>query len=139
MSRRLSFGAWLLMATAFAAHAANTPDSCRVLTRHGQNTEAKTCYESLTHSNSAYVRAEGFWGLKEYDQANQDFRTATAVPNADPMYKVRWGMLLHERFNNSDAVGLFQEALQRDPKNAHAYLGLALVSADGFDGKASDY
>ena len=29
--------------------------------------------------------------------------------------KVRWGMLLHERFKNKDAVGLFQEALQRDP------------------------
>ena len=48
-------------------------------------------------------------------------------------------MLLHQRFNNTDAVGLFQEALQKDPKNAQAYLGLAIVSADGFDGKATDY
>jgi tetratricopeptide (TPR) repeat protein len=45
-------------------------------------------------------------------------------------------MLLHERFNNTDAEQLFKEALQRDPKNAQAYLGLALVSADGFDSKA---
>jgi tetratricopeptide (TPR) repeat protein len=48
-------------------------------------------------------------------------------------------MLLHQRFNNTDAVGLFQEALQKDPKNAQAYLGLAIVSADGFDGKATEY
>jgi tetratricopeptide (TPR) repeat protein len=48
-------------------------------------------------------------------------------------------MLLHQRFNNNDAVGLFKEALQRDPKNAQAYLGLAIVSADGFDGKAEEY
>ena len=48
-------------------------------------------------------------------------------------------MLLHQRFNNTDAVNLFQEALQKDPKNAQAYLGLAIVSADGFDGKATDY
>jgi len=48
-------------------------------------------------------------------------------------------MLLHERFNNTDAEGLFKEALQRDPKNARAYLGLALVSADGFDSKAIDW
>ena len=48
-------------------------------------------------------------------------------------------MLLHERFNNKDAVDLFQEALKKDPKNAQAYLGLAIVSADGFDGKATDY
>ena len=55
------------------------------------------------------------------------------------MYRVRWGRLLHERFNNTDAEDLFKEALERDPKNAQAYLGLALVSADGFDSKALDY
>ena len=45
-------------------------------------------------------------------------------------------MLLHERFNNKDAVELFNEALQQDPKNAQAIYGLAMVSADGFDDKA---
>ena len=85
------------------------------------------------------MRAEGYWGLEQYDQANEEFRIATAAPDSDPLYKVRWGMLLHERFNNTDAVGLFQEALQKDPKNAQAYLGLAIVSADGFDGKATEY
>ncbi len=90
-------------------------------------------------TDSAYLRAEGYWGLEQYDQANEEFRIATAQPDSDPLYKVRWGMLLHQRFNNTDAVGLFQEALQKDPKNAQAYLGLAIVSADGFDGKATDY
>ena len=47
--------------------------------------------------------------------------------------------MLHERFNNPDAKDLFKEALQRDPKNAQAYLGLALVSADGFDNGAIEY
>ena len=42
------------------------------------------------------------------------------------MYRVRWGMLLHERFNNADAVGLFKEALQQDPNSAQAYLGWRL-------------
>src|SRR6202020_753561 len=72
-------------------------------------------------------------------QANEEFRIATAADNGNAFYKVRWGMLLHQRFNNNDAVGLFKEALKRDPKNAQAYLGLAIVSADGFDGKATDY
>ena len=49
---------------------------------------------------------------------------------------MRWGRLFHERFNNKDAADLFQEALERDPKNAQAFLGFALVSADGFDNKA---
>ena len=47
-------------------------------------------------------------------------------------------MLLHERFNNKEAVELFNEALEQDPKNAQAYLGLAMVSADGFDEQGSE-
>jgi tetratricopeptide (TPR) repeat protein len=119
--------------------AANSPDTCHALSKHGQQAEAKSCYESLVRSDSAYFRAEGYWGLEQYDQANEQFRIATASPDSDPLYKVRWGRLFHERFNNTDAAALFQEALKKDPKNAQAYLGLAIVSADGFDGKAEEY
>src|ERR1700712_3305794 len=109
-----------------------TPESCRALRKHGKKAEAQSCFESLVRSSSPYDRAEGYWGLEQYDQANEQFRLAAASPGGDPQVKVRWDMLLHERFNNKDAVGLFQEALQRDPNNARAYLGLAIVSADGF-------
>ncbi len=86
-----------------------------------------------------YLRAEGDWGLKMYDEANGEFRTAVAQTPGNAMYRVRWGRLLHERFNNSDAEDLFNEALKIDPNNAPAYVGLALVSADGFDDKAVEY
>jgi tetratricopeptide (TPR) repeat protein len=129
----------LALASLSYGHAANSPDACHTLSKHGQQTEAKACYESLVRTNSAYYRAEGYWGLEEWDQANEQFRIATAPPDSDALYKVRWGMLLHERFNNKDAVDLFQEALKKDPRDAQAYLGLAIVSADGFDGKATDY
>jgi cellulose synthase operon protein C len=129
----------MMLGSMSLCHAANSPDACHTLRKHGQQAEAKSCYESLVRTNSPYLRAEGYWGLEQYDQANEEFRIVTTQPGSDPLYKVRWGMLLHQRFNNTDAVGLFQEALQKDPKNAQAYLGLAMVSADGFDGKAKDY
>jgi tetratricopeptide (TPR) repeat protein len=132
-------GAVLVMMLGVSVCRAATPDSCRALRKHGQQAEAHACFESLVRSNSAYYRAEGYWGLEQYDQANEQFRIATAPANSDALYRVRWGRLLHERFNNGDAVGLFREALQRDPKSAEAYLGLAIVSADGFDGKATEY
>ena len=48
------------------------------------------------------------------------------LPDSDALYKVRWGMLLHERFNDTDAADLFREALAKDPTNAEAYVGLAI-------------
>jgi tetratricopeptide (TPR) repeat protein len=138
---------WALRLSVFCALAlmsaslslAATPDECHTFRKHGQQTQAHDCYESLTQSRDPYFRAEGFWGLENYEQANNEFRAAAAENDRNAMYRVRWGMLLHERFNNSDAVGLFQEALERDKNNAQAYLGLALVSADGYDTKAIEW
>ncbi len=93
----------------------------------------------LAQSDDAYLRAEGYWGLEQYDRANEEFRAAVAGPGAKPLYKVRWGLLLHDRFNDKDASDLFHEALTADPNNAEAYVGLALVSAAVFDGKTTEY
>jgi len=86
-----------------------------------------------------HTRAEGFWGLEDWDRANEQFRVATQSPNSIASYKVRWGLLLHERFNDGEAADLFREALEKEPSNAEAYLGLARVSSDVFDGKAAEY
>jgi cellulose synthase operon protein C len=123
----------------WASPGAITPESCDALHKHGRSTEASACYETLSQSRDVYLRAEGFWGIKHYDEANEAFRVAVAQPGSKAIYRVRWGLLLHERFNNKDAVDLFHEALQREPASAPAYLGLALVSADGFDSKAVEY
>ena len=135
-------GIWILaavMATALAGVTltrAATPEECQGLRKHGRNDQAGTCFESLTQSREPAVRAEGFWGLEMYQEANNEFRQAVNQSPNNANYRVRWGRLLHDRFNNKDASDLFTEALQRDPKSAQAYLGLALVSADGFDNKA---
>lgn len=131
-----TIGAALLLVR--VAHAAD-PQACWTLQKHGQHAEAAVCFTQLTRSNDAYARAEGSWGLADWQGANEAFRTATLPPDSPARYKVRWGMLFHERFNNPEAVNLFREALAKDPNSADAYLGLATVSAEEYDGKASEY
>src|ERR1700676_5143492 len=116
-----------------------TPEDCHALRKHGHRAEAQKCYETLTAARDPYLRAAGLWGMEMYQEANNEFRIAADASPKDAMIRVRWGRLMHERFNNTEADNLFNEALQRDPKNAQAYYGLALVSADGFDSKAIEY
>ncbi len=80
MTWKQKSGALLIAVLGGLSHcwAANSPDTCHTLSKHGQQTEAKSCYESLVRSDSAYFRAEGYWGLEQYDQANEEFRIATA-------------------------------------------------------------
>ena len=141
MRRLISYLPLLLTCSVVASAVASAaiPTDCWSLRNHGHRTEAQACFEALTRSADAYTRAEGYWGLEEWDQANEQFRLATQPANSKALYKVRWGMLLHERFNNPEAAALFHEALSKDPSNAEAYLGLAIVSADGFDSKATEY
>jgi cellulose synthase operon protein C len=126
---------WVGVSLSWAA----APDDCRAMRKHGHRTEAQKCFESLTLARDPYLRAEGYWGLDRYQEANNEFRSAVAGSDRNATYRVRWGLLMHERFNNVEAENLFKEALERDAKNAQAYLGLALVSADGFDSKAVDW
>lgn len=134
--KRTAYISAILLACSLGARAA-TPADCWKLKRDGR--DAQPCFERLTQSSDAADRAEGFWGLEQWDQANAQFRLATQSENSPARNKVRWGELLHQRFNNSDAADLFREALAKDPNSAEALLGLARLSADNFDGRASDY
>jgi tetratricopeptide (TPR) repeat protein len=106
---------------------------------HGKKVEATACFEALARSGDAYRMAEGYWGLEDYEQAKKEFEIAIAQPKSPALWRVRYGMLFHERFNNIEAAKLYNEALEMDPENARAYLGLAVLSADGFDEKATEY
>lgn len=129
----------VMLAAAPSVALAVTPGDCQTLRKHGRGAEAHACFETLTEQRDPYPRAEGYWGLEMYQDANNQFRAAVAQSGSNAMYRVRWGRLLHERFNNKDAEDLFKEALGIDPKSAPAYLGLALVSADGWDSKAIEW
>jgi Flp pilus assembly protein TadD len=135
----------------WAAPATATPERCQKLRLHGKNAEAADCFEALTRSGDAYQMAEGYWGLAEgseapwqqtkqlWEQANEEFKVAVAQPKSPALWKVRWGMLFYARSQPIDAAAEFSDALAQDPRNAQAYLGLAMLSADGFDEKAPEY
>jgi cellulose synthase operon protein C len=116
--------------------AAQDPAACRGLAVHGRAPEAAQCFEKLSRGGDPYLRAEGFWGLARYNDANTQFRAAVQANPKNAVYKVRWGRLLLDRFNPDDAAGLFREALEVDANSAGALLGLALVASDSFDAAA---
>jgi tetratricopeptide (TPR) repeat protein len=122
-----------------APSTSRAPERCLGSRRHGHTTESRSCYQTLVREDDPYLRAEGYWGLGQYSAANEWFRQAVAQAPGNSQYRVRWGRLLHERFNDQEAQELFKEALAKDPRNAQAYIGLALVSADGFDDGAVEW
>lgn len=136
MTRLAIFAILLLNSSSLLAEHAS---ECWVLGKHGQEQPSKACFQQLLRSNDAAIRAEGYWGLEEWDRSNEQFRIATQTPGSNVETKVRWGMLLHERFNNKEGADLLREALAQDPSNADAYIGLAVISAATFDGNAMSY
>jgi len=116
--------------------AAQSLDECRGLRHHGKLAEAQTCYAKLAESSNPYLRAEGLWGIERYEDANNQFRDLIKQYPKNADYRVRWGHLFFERFNNEEAHNLFEEALKIDDKNAQAYLGVAEVETEGFSQNA---
>ena len=84
-------------------------------------------------------RAESLLKQQQYDGANAEFRLLVKAHPKNPDYRVRWGRLFLERFNNAEAAKLFEEALQIKKDHAGALMGLALVAADGFEAKAVEF
>lgn len=112
--------------------AAATPPECHELRKRGQTAKADACYRQLSTSTDPYLRAEGLWGLRLYQDANEQFKAAVARSPKNAEFRVRWGRLFLERFNSAEAANLFQEALEIDPKHAGALLGLARVAGESF-------
>jgi tetratricopeptide (TPR) repeat protein len=112
-------------------------ERCETLRHHG-DPDATKCYQGLTRSGDPAVQAEGYWGLHDYQKANDAFRAAIKARPKDPELKVRWGLLYFEHWQPADAMDLFGEALSIQPDYAPALLGQAQVAEESFEGKAAE-
>ena len=129
----------LLLLVASGTLLAQTPGACEAYRHHGRWAESKDCYVKLTRSTDPYLRAEGYWGIDDYKNANDQFKIAIKLQPKNADYRVRWGRLFLERFNAAEAKNLFGEALEIDKNYAPAYVGLAKVAAEGFSEKAVEF
>ncbi|MFL6415066.1 MAG: tetratricopeptide repeat protein [Bryobacteraceae bacterium] len=122
-----------------AAFAASPWKNCQAMARHGKRSEAKACFERLVRGPDSMSRAEGFWGLGQYDEAKNDFARAYKEQPQSAEARTEWGLLFLERFNPGEAANLFNEALKLDPNYAPASLGMARVAAEGYGKKAVEF
>ena len=111
---------------------------CAKLRQHGDSS-ALVCYEKLTRSADRAVQAEGYWGLRDYKQANDLFRDAVAAKPKDPALRVRWGYLYLDHWQPAIASDCFTEAVELDDKYAPGYIGLAQVAAEGYSARAIEF
>jgi tetratricopeptide (TPR) repeat protein len=132
---------WILLLAAVSLSAqvksGLDPDKCAALRHHG-DPDTKSCYERLTKSNDPETRAEGYWGVGDFKQANEEFIAAVKLRPKDAKTWTRRGRMFLERWQPADASDWFTNAIEADPNYAPAYLGQAMVAAEGFEGKAAD-
>ena len=125
----------LLRPKAVSAQTPSQVTQCENLRKHG-DPGTKACYQKLATSNDPVIRAEGLWGIRDYQGANAAFQAATKAHPKDANLKVRWGRMFLEYSQPGDAADLFKEALDLDENNANALYGMALAASDAFGGDA---
>ncbi len=81
-------------------------------------------------------QAEALQKARRYQDANEAFKQLVAENPKNAEYRVRWGRLYLEHNQPDEAAGLFNEALALKKDDPGALLGLALIAADSFEGRA---
>ena len=145
MNRWLAVGClWLIgspLATAqlfdYSSDRDASLEPCDELFHSGERPQANSCYAALLiESDDATVRAEAAWRTGDLQAANAYFRTAVEIEPESPRARTRWGRLFLTTHQNSEAIKLFQEALELDDGYLPAKLGLAALAAGRFDDRA---
>jgi cellulose synthase operon protein C len=112
--------------------------ACETLRRHGDS-GARACYERLSRSTDLLTRAEGLWGIKNYQASQDAFVAAAKAKKNDPYVLVRFASMYLDHFQPNDASDFFNQALKLDPKYAPALLGMARVLSENYSGRADEF
>ena len=83
-------------------------------------------------------QAEQLWKARRFKEANEVFKALEAKDPKNADYKVRYGRMMMDHTQPSDAEDLFGEALEIKKDHAGALMGMALLAADGFEARAGD-
>ncbi|MCX6633388.1 MAG: tetratricopeptide repeat protein, partial [Candidatus Solibacter sp.] len=99
---------------------------------------AVTLLLALTLPAQTLDQAEALWKARRFKEANEVFKQLEAKDPKNPDYKVRWGRMMLEHAQPTDAQDLFGEALEIKKDHAGALMGLAIVASENFEGRAGD-
>src|SRR5256886_4078520 len=89
-------------------------------------------------SAQTLAQAEALWKARRFKEANDVFKQLETKEPKNPDYKVRWGRMMMDHAQPTDAQDLFGEALEIKKDHAGALMGMALVAADGFEARAGE-
>src|SRR5688572_26944597 len=80
--------------------------------------------------------ADSMAEVARYQDANGVYQSASTLAPEDAPLKARWARLFAIKHNPGEAEGLYREALETNPKQTAALVGLAELAAGNWDGKA---
>jgi len=113
----------------------------------GQKAEARAAFERVVRQAMLRVSlspeekgtlAAAQVELGRFKEANDTYRDATNSAPENSRLKSEWGWLMLEKHNPGDAGGLFEEALEANPNETRALVGMAAMAADRWDSQGSE-
>ena len=97
----------------------------------GTRTLGRMIATSAQSTAADFVRlCEAERALGQFQEANADFRQASALARDDVGMNIGWGELFAEKYNRSDAAKSFQAALSADKDNVRAKVDMAELMVD---------
>ena len=93
----------------------------------------------LAQSTDARIKADAARATGDVRAANGFFQAAIKEFPEDAALRTRWGELFAATHQNSEAVRLFEEALELDAAYAPAKIGLAKIAAGRYEEKTREW